>query len=75
MNCHPQIADALFAESDGCRQHEIGAVRFQQIRRAHIGAKSLGDERDYVHQRFRRLPLLRREVCYLFQGQDVPDLV
>ncbi len=71
---HPQTADTLAAKPNGCRQHQIGAVRLQQISRAHVRSKSLGDQGNNIHQRFRRLAALRCEIRDLFQAQDVPDL-
>ena len=51
----PERADALAAKSDGRRQHQVGAIRFQQICRADVGVESLGDERDHIHERLSRL--------------------
>jgi hypothetical protein len=66
MDFHPQAANAFLAQSNGGGQHKVGAIRFQQVRRAHIGPKSFGDEGNDVHQRFRRLAAIRRKVSNLF---------
>ena len=54
-------------------QHQIGAIRLQQIGRTDVRLKSLGDQRDHVHQRLGGLAAFRREVGDLLQGQDMRD--
>ena len=66
---HAQVADALAAQSDGRGQHQVGAIRLQQVGRAHVGAKPLGDQGHHVHQRLRRLAALGRQVADFLQAQ------
>ena len=68
---HPQRADALRAQSDRRGQHQIGAVRLQQVGGANIGLEALGDQRDHVHQRLRRLAALRRKIADFLQRQNI----
>ena len=42
-----QRADALRPQSHGRRQHQVGAIRFQQISRADFRLKSAGDQRHH----------------------------
>ena len=69
MHRHPQAADALPAKSNGRRQHQVRAIRFQQICRADVGVESLGNEGNHIHQRFGGLPALRRQVRNFIQRQ------
>ena len=68
---HAQRADALRAKPDSRGQHQIGAVRLQQIGRADVGLKAPGDQRHHVHQRLGGLAALGRQIADLFQSQDV----
>ena len=36
-------ADALRAQANGCCQHQVGAVRFEQVDGADFSLKALGD--------------------------------
>src|SRR5579859_958272 len=53
MHSHSQIAYAFATQPNSGRQHEIGAVWFQQICRTDVRMKSFGNQSDDVHQRFR----------------------
>ncbi len=53
------------------RQHQVGAVRFQQIGGADVGLEAPGDQRDHVHQRFGGFAAFLGEVADFFQGQNV----
>ena len=71
---HAQFADALAAKADGCRQHKICAVGFQQIGGTNVGLKSLGDQGDDVHQGLGGLAFFRREVGDFLESEDVSDV-
>ncbi len=73
MDGHTQFADALPAKADGCCQHQICAVGFEQVGRTNVGLKSLGDEGDDVHQGLGGLAFLRREVGDFLESEDVSD--
>ena len=60
---HAKRANALRAKPDGRGQHQVGAIRLQQIRRTDVGLKAPGDQGDHVHQGLGRLAAFRREVC------------
>ncbi len=68
---HAQRADALRAKSERRGQHQVGAVRLQQVGGANVGLKAPGDQRDDVHQRLGGLAALGREMADLFQRQNV----
>ena len=74
MQRHAQRADAFRAQPERRGQHQIGAVRLQQIGGADVGVKSPGDQRDDVHQRLGRLAPLRREVGDFFQRQHIAGI-
>ena len=59
------------AQAQSRGQHQVGPVRLQQIRRAHIGLKPPRDQRHHVHQRFRGLAAFPREVADFLQSQNV----
>ena len=64
---HPQIAHASGAQPKRGGQDQVGAVGFKQISRTHIGVKGPGDQRHDIHQRFRRLAALRRQLIDLIE--------
>ncbi len=68
---HAQGADAGAAQAQRRGQHQVGAVRLQKIRRAHVGLKPPGDQSDHVHEGLGRLAALRRQVADLFHGEYV----
>ena len=68
MDRHAQCADTLRTKSKGGRQHEVGAIRFQQIRRANIGLKPFRDQGDDVHERLGRLAAFFRETADFLQS-------
>ncbi len=49
---------------------EIGSIRLQQIGGTDIRLEALADQGDHVHQRFRWLAALRREISNFFQRQN-----
>ena len=71
MHAHAQSADRLRPQSDRRGQHQVGAVRFQQVHRADIGVKAPGNQGDDVPQRLCRLAALGGELANLLQRQDV----
>ncbi len=68
---HAQRADALGAKPERGGQHQVGAIRLQQIGGANVGLKAPGDQRHNVHERFGGLAAFGRQVADLFQSQDV----
>jgi hypothetical protein len=64
---HPQAANTLAPQSHSRRQYQIGAIRLQQVRRAHIRPEPLGNQGDHIHQRFRWLASFRCEVPNFFE--------
>ena len=75
VQTQPKRSDAFLAKADGRRQHQIGAVGFQQVSGADFGLKASCDERNNVHQRFSGLAAFLREVADFLQRQDVMFLV
>ena len=71
MQRHAQRADALPAQAERRRQHQVGAIRFQQVGRADVGLESPGDQRDHVHQRFGGLAAFPGQRADFVQGEDV----
>ena len=71
VHSHAQRADRLRLQSDRRGQHQVGAIRFQQVHRADIGVKAAGDQGDDVPQRLRRLAALGGELANLLQRQNV----
>ena len=71
VHSHAQRADRLRLQSDGRRQHQIGAIRLQQIHGADIGAKAPRNQGDDVPQRLRRLAAFGRKLANLLQRQNV----
>ena len=67
---HAQRADTSGMKAERGRQHQVRAVRLQQIRRTDIGAEARGDQRHHVHQRVGRFPRFLREAGDLLQGQN-----
>ena len=63
---HAQRADALRAQAHRGRQHQIRAVRLQQIGGANIGLEAAGDQRNHVHQRLGGFAALLREIRDFF---------
>ena len=71
MHSHAKGADTLRAKPQSCGQHQVGAVRFQQISGTDVGLKALGNQGDHVHQSLGRLAALGRQIADFFEGQDV----
>ena len=69
IDCHAKLADGFMAKPQGRGQHEIGAVGFEQVGGANIGAKSSGNQGNNVHQGLGRLAGLRRQVRDFLPGQ------
>ena len=74
IDCHAKLADGFMAKPQGRGEHEIGAVRFEQVGGANIGAKSPGNQGDHVHQGFGRLAGLRRQVRDFLPGQHMAGI-
>ena len=66
-----QRTDALRPQADGGGQHEIGAVRLQQIGGANVGLEAPRDQRHNVHQSFGRLAAFLGQVADFLHGQNV----
>jgi hypothetical protein len=64
---HPQAANTLTPQSYGRRQHQIGAIRLQQVRRAHVRPEPLGNQGDHIHQRFSWLASFCCQVSDFFE--------
>ena len=71
VQSHAKRADALRTKPERRGQHQVGAVRFQQIGRTDIGLKAPGDQGHDVHQSLGRLAALGRQIADFLQGQDV----
>ena len=68
---HAELTDAFVAKPERRCQNEIGAVRFQQICGANIGAKPAGNQGDHIHQGLGRLAGLGRQVRNLIPRQHI----
>ena len=53
------------------RQHQVRAVRLQQIGRADIGPEPRRNQRHHVHQRLGRLAALLGQIGDLLQSQNM----
>src|SRR6202020_878550 len=73
MDSHPQLANTLSPETDGGSQHQIGAIRLQQVRGTNVRIKAFGNQGYDVHQRFCGLALLRCKVCDFLEREHVRD--
>ncbi|MGD1097405.1 MAG: hypothetical protein ABSB35_36140 [Bryobacteraceae bacterium] len=71
MECETKSADTFPAKSEGRGQHEVGPIRFQQIRRTNIGLKSARNQGHDVHESLGRLAAVLSEVPDLFQSEHV----
>ena len=58
VQTHAQGANALRPQTQRGREHQVGAVRLQQVGRTDIRMKTAGDQRHHVHQRFGGLAAL-----------------
>ena len=67
---HPHPADALGAEADRRRQHQVRPVGLDQVDRADVGLEPLLDQLDDVGQRLRRLPFLGDQAADLVRRQE-----
>ena len=74
MDGHTQIADAIPLQAHGRSQHQVGSIRFEQIRRTHLSLKSFGNQGHYVHECIGGLALFRGEIGDLFQREDMRHL-
>ena len=71
VDCHAKTADALAAQAERGREYEVGAIRFEQVRRAHVRPEAFGNQCHNVHQRLGRLATVAGEVCDFFQREHV----
>ncbi len=72
---HADAADALGAQADGRRQHEIGAIGFEEVDRADVGLEPPLDQMDDVVEGFRRVAARRHQPADFFQRPEVRVLV
>src|SRR5271166_3464210 len=73
-HCHAQPAHALAPQSQRGGEHEVGAIRFQQIDRAHVGSEPLRDQGHHVGQHFGGLATITGEFSNLLHRQYVTAL-
>ena len=68
VQSHSQRAYTLGTQSQRRRQNQIGAIGLQQVRRAHVHGKALGNQRDHIHQCFGRFAAFGGQITDFFQG-------
>ena len=68
LDGHPQRADTLRPQSERGGEYQVRAVRLKQVCGAHIGMKAPRDQRDHVHQCFRRLTSVLRKIADFLQS-------
>ncbi len=71
MQRQPQRADAMRAQSEGRRQHQVRSIRLQEISGTDVHLKTLGDQRDHVHQSLCGLAAYLRERTDFIQCQHI----
>ncbi len=71
VNSHAQTADTLGSKADRCRQHQVRAIRFQQVRGTNIRLTSPRDERDHIHQSLGRFAAVVRQIADLVECENV----
>src|SRR5438874_1670812 len=69
MKGEAQSADTFAAQSEGSCQDEVGAVWFEEIGGANIGAEAPCDQCDHVHQRLGGFAAFAREIADFLQRQ------
>ena len=67
---HADLADALGAKPDRRRQHQRGAVRLEQIHRAHVSAEALLDQPDEVRESLSRVSAFGHQARDLVAGPE-----
>ena len=67
---HPDLADALGPQPDRRRQDQRGAIRFEQIHRADVGAEALLDQPDEVRQGLGGVAALGHQAGDLVAGPE-----
>ena len=72
---HAHAADALGAQADGRRQHEIGAIGLEQVDRADVGLEPPLNQMDDVVEGFRRVAARRDQPADFFERPEVRVLV
>ncbi len=68
---HAKLADTTRAKSEGRGEHQVGAIRLQQICRANVGVESAGNQCHHIHQRFRRLAAFGRQVIDFIEREHL----
>ena len=63
-----QRADALAAQSQRGGEHEVGAVRLQQIGRTNVGVEAPRNQGHHIHQSFGGLAAFPRQISDFFQS-------
>ena len=71
MSGHAQSADALRSKTHSRRQHQVDAVRLQQIDGTNIRPEPACNQSDNVHQSFGRLVAFLREIGNIFARQHM----
>ena len=74
LHRHSQLSNARLIQSDRRRQHQIGAIRLQQIRRANIDAEPPRNQPDHIHKSFGWIARLRRQARNFVPGDYVVRL-
>ena len=72
---HPDAADALGAQADRRGEHQIGAIRFQQVDRADIGLEPALDQMHDVVERLGGIAARRDEPADFFERPERRVLV
>jgi hypothetical protein len=71
MKTHPQCADALRPKADRGGEHQRRAVGFEQVGRAHIRLKTIGNQGGDIHQRLNGLAGFPCEISDILEGQHI----
>ena len=72
---HPHAADALGAQADGRRQHEVRAIGLEQVDRADVGLEPPLNQVDDVVERLGGVAALRHQPADFFERPEQRVLV
>ena len=72
---HADAADAFGAQPDGGCQHKVGAVRFEQVDRTHVGGEPPLNQVDDVAERFGGVAAARCQTTDFFQRPEQRSFV